>query len=151
MLDNETFWVAVGAVSTAVSVTVALLLPFYLGRLNEEKARILVARELHENMKTIRQIAEVGNKSSIMFAMGVNQLEEIQEYRKHLSLNHWAHFKFQMKPDHYICFEQLVLKIEHIKSLSGPPGSLIHNSVKAAKSLVHEYEIISERCRYFRI
>lgn len=151
MLDNETFWVAFGAVSTAVSVTVALLLPFYLGRLNEEKARILVARELHENMKKIRGISKVGDQSAIMFAMGVNQIQVIEEYKKHLSLNHWAHFKFQMRPDHYICFEQLVSKIEHIKSLSGPSGLLIHNSVDVAKSLVKEYDSISGKCRYFRI
>lgn len=155
VITSATFWTALAAVSTAVSVIVALFLPFYLKSREEERARLLVARELAHNMPQLRAISSMSGDPVLLATPGatgisIDPVQHFNAVRKHLSIVHWEHFRFQLATKHYECFAPLFSVLEHIISVEGDPRMVMLLGGEEAKTLVQDYETTAKRCRYLR-
>lgn len=153
--EHEPLIQLLGALSTFGATIAALTMPFLLRGLQTSKARRLLAREVRENLRLLK---EFRNAHYALCAEDVSDPKHMRldlEYLKsRLSDEAWLRLRFEVTPDQEQCFSKAYGAIERIlkphpaEKMFGLSGDFESFYAFAASETI---EGLVKRCRYFSV
>lgn len=144
-----------GALSTFGATIVALTMPFLLRGLQASKARRMIAREVRENLRLLKNFRDAHYALCAEDVSDPKHLRLDLEYLKsRLSDEAWLRLRFEVTPDQEQCLSEAYDAIERIlkphpaEKMWGLPGEFDQFYAFAASETIED---LIRTCRYFSV